>query len=124
MEKQHVPAAELIARCFNLRTVAHIAHLKTASYAQHVALGELYEGIIPLVDSFAEAYQGDFGIIDSYPSLASRTSEPLGELNALTSWVEDHRKEIGDADSTHLQNIIDELLALLGSTRYKLRFLK
>lgn len=41
MESTHKTAGELIMRCFNLRTVAHVAHLKTSSYAQHVALNEL-----------------------------------------------------------------------------------
>lgn len=124
MESQHKLAGELIMRCFNLRTVAHVAHLKTTSYAQHVALNELYEGIIPLVDSFAEVYQGDFGVIDVYPTPPIKSGEALGEMNALSTWIESHRKSIGDTDSTQLQNIIDELLALLSGVRYKLRFLR
>lgn len=124
METTHKLAGELVMRCFNLRTVAHVAHLKTSSYAQHVALGGLYEDIIPLVDSFAEAYQGDFGIIDTYPTIAIKSGEALAELNSLTTWIEEHRDDIGDDTSTHLQNILDEMLALLSSTRYKLRFLR
>ena len=37
--------AELVARCFAARTSAHLAHLTTTSYAQHVALGDFYDAI-------------------------------------------------------------------------------
>lgn len=124
MADTHKLAGELVMRCFNLRTVAHVAHLKTTSYAQHVALKELYEGIIPAVDTFAEVYQGDFGVIDSYPTLAIKSGEALAELNTLTTWIAENYDDFGDDDSTHLRNVIDEILALLSGVRYKLRFLR
>ena len=57
-------ARELILSCFHARTVAHLLHLTTRSYAAHKALNEFYDEIIDLVDSFAEAYQGEYGLID------------------------------------------------------------
>jgi hypothetical protein len=47
-------AAELIARCFAARTAAHIAHLQTTSYAQHVALDEFYNAIVGLANMVDE----------------------------------------------------------------------
>lgn len=47
-------AAELIARCFAARTAAHIAHLQTTSYAQHVALDEFYNVIVGLANMVDE----------------------------------------------------------------------
>jgi len=116
-------AGELIVRCFSLRTMAHIAHLQTTSYATHMALNELYENIIPLVDSFAETFQGDTGIIAIYPALTTKAGNVLVEISSLEEWILDTREEMCGSEASHLQNIIDEILALLSSSRYKLRFL-
>lgn len=53
----------LIAIMFLSRDVAHREHLRTQSYAQHMALGSFYEGIIDRADAIAEAYQGRHEII-------------------------------------------------------------
>ena len=117
-------AGELIMRCFHARTAAHVLHLKTRSYAAHKALQEFYDGIVPLVDSFAEAYQGDYGLIESYPGKFSMPNEPLSMLDELETWIHDNRYKCCDKDDTYLQNIIDEICALTYSTQYKLKFLK
>lgn len=116
-------AGELVARCFQLRTEAHILHLGTSSYETHMILNELYDGIVPLADDFAEAYQGDFGLI---PIKTSNTmiKDPLALVNDLTMWIDNNRDKIGDNDSSHLQSLIDVILAFLSGIRYKLRFLK
>lgn len=43
--------AEFVARSFAVRTAAHLAHLQSRSYAEHVALGGFYDSLIDLVDS-------------------------------------------------------------------------
>lgn len=121
MDKQKL-AGELIMRCFNLRTVAHIAHLKTTSYAEHMALKELYEGIIPLVDSFAETYQGDHGLITMYSAPAPKVADALVVMTELNGWIRDNYVAFGPNDQA-LQNILDEILGLFSAVRYKLRFL-
>lgn len=116
-------AGELIARCFKLRTDAHILHLGTSSYEVHVALNQLYEEIIPLADAFAEAYQGDFGLVNIAIPASTKLPNPLTLINALTTWIDSNRKSIGDENSTHIQATIDDILTLLSAVRYKLRFL-
>lgn len=115
-------AGELIMRCFHARTAAHVFHLKTRSYAAHKALQDFYDGIIPLTDAFAEAYQGCEGLIDSYPSRYTAHDEPLSMLNDLYNWIDSSRHSI--TGESHLQNTIDEIQSLIDSTRYKLRFLR
>jgi Family of unknown function (DUF5856) len=118
-------AGELIMRCFHARTAAHVLHLKTRSYAVHKALNDFYDAIVPLADSFAEAYQGDYGLIESYPSkVMNLPSDALDMLDELSTWIEQNRYKCCDEDDTYLQNIIDELIALIRSTQYKLKFLK
>ena len=36
-------------------------HLTTKSFAEHKALQAYYEGIVPLLDAYAEAYMGKYG---------------------------------------------------------------
>lgn len=115
---------ELVMRCFHARTTAHVLHLKTRSYAAHKALNDFYDEIVPLVDNLAEAYQGDYGLISDYPSKYVAYDDPLKMLSELSSWIEEYRYKCCDEDDTYLQNIIDEIFALIRSTTYKLRFLK
>lgn len=117
-------AGELIMRCFHARTAAHVLHLKTRSYAAHKALNEFYDEIVPLTDSFAEAYQGDYGLITEYPTHYKPYSDPMELMDELSTWIAKNRKTVCDGDDTYLQNIIDEIVALIRGTQYKLRFLK
>jgi len=114
---------KLVMELFHARTTAHVLHLKSRSYAQHVALQGFYDGIIPLVDGLAEAYQGEFGLIETYPPKYSPYSDPLPLMDDLRECVDECAKEI-DRTESHLHNILDEIRALIASTAYKLRFLR
>ncbi len=118
------PCAELIARCFDARTVAHFAHLQTQSYAQHMALGSFYDDIAGAADAFAECHMGVEGRLTGYPAIAPKPSTPVLEyLTELHDWVVKHRTVCADG-STELANLIDEILAVIDRTFYKLKFLK
>jgi len=115
--------AKFVMVLMHSRTSAHLMHLQTKSYAQHMALGSFYEGIGDLVDSFVEAYQGLHGVIDSYPSgYTVPSKEPVTELQSLSDTVKSMRK--GLVTEGQLQNIIDEIASLIDSTIYKLKNLK
>ena len=114
---------ELILHCFHARTNAHVLHLTTRSYAAHKALNEFYDEIIDLADSLAEAYQGEYGIADYPAKKYEPASDPLQMLDDLRECVDECSAEFNKAD-THLNNICDEIRALIASTQYKLRFLK
>ena len=45
-------------------------------------------------------------------------------LKGLEVWISANRHKCWDADDTHLENIVDEIVALIRSAIYKLRFLK
>lgn len=117
-------AGELVMRCFNARTNAHVLHLQTKSFAAHKALNDFYGDIVPLADSFAEAWQGDYGLIPSFPAKYTYHSDGLALMDDLSKWIEANRDDCCDADDTYLQNIIDEIVALIRGTQYKLKFLK
>lgn len=116
--------AAFVSHTFAVRTAAHLAHLTSTSYAQHMALGEFYEGVIPLIDKFAEVYTGYEQEIPRYPRVATLDYDDPLEL------VEDYltltRQEMkGSAkNSQALLNILAEIEELADQTAYKLRFLK
>lgn len=111
-------ADELIARCFAARTAAHFAHLKTKKYATHVALNEFYDGVVDLADGFAEAYQGVFGVITSYPNVPVPAGE-LGPVKELRDWLVENRGKAARGQR-ELENLLDEITALCDRTIYKL----
>ena len=117
-------AGELVMRCFHARTTAHVLHLKALSYAQHVALSEFYDGIIPLADSFAEKYQGQYGLIEAFPPRYAPEPSGVTLMENLADWISENRYKVCDKTETYLQNIIDEIVALVYETKYKLTFLK
>lgn len=49
---------EFVMKALHARTNAHVLHLKSRSYARHVALGDFYDVLVDLLDGYVEAYQG------------------------------------------------------------------
>ena len=114
---------EFLLICFHARTNAHVLHLTTRSYAVHKALNEFYDEIVDLADSFAEAYIGSYGLIEFSDTPYEPRTDALKLLDELDDSIDGVRDTLNKGD-THLMSILDEIAALVGSTRYKLRFLK
>jgi len=118
-------AANLIALLFLARDLTHRAHLKTTSYAQHVALNEFYDAIVGFADTFAETYQGMKGIIANIPLAdATGTGDIVAVLKQQVEWIETNRSDFASNQERPLQNIIDEICGQYYSTLYKLENLK
>jgi len=122
MTKQSAPSSSaggFISLLFEIRTNAHIAHLQTQSFAAHKALNELYDGIVDAADAFAEAYQGQYGIITGY------NCGMIAEGSDFTSYLEQCVPKVNSFRSTltegYLQQLIDNILELLYTTLYKLK---
>lgn len=117
-------AADFVGLMFLGRDVAHSVHLNTRSYAKHVALQGFYEGIVDLADSFAEAYQGKYGLIGGISlQSAKKTANVVEFLQDQLDEIEANRYKVVDKDCTALQNIIDEIVGLYLQVIYKLKFL-
>lgn len=111
----------MVMELMHSRTNAHMMHLKTRSYAAHKALNDYYDSIVDLIDSFVEAWQGRYGIMN-YPEVPFRAeADAIMMLKTLRTYIDDNR--IGMVPDSELQNIIDEIVALIDSTLYKLEFL-
>ena len=111
--------AEFIAQLFHSGTVTHFMHLSTDSYSQHVALGKYYPEIVELTDSFAENFQGKYEKIKKYPEEFHSATDPIAYLQSIQAFVQEARDSL--PQDTELQNIVDEIAALINSTLFLLR---
>lgn len=113
--------AKLIQCLFHSATNAHILHLQTRSYAEHIALGEYYGEIVDIADAIAEAYQGRYGIIEGYTAEYALPTTAIETMIAVCESIVNYRSQL--PQDTEIQNLIDEAMALTDATLYKLRFL-
>lgn len=114
---------QFISYTMAVRTAAHLAHLTSTSYAQHMALGDFYTSLVDLIDKYAEVYSG-LEKIPKYPSVkALDYDDPQELLGDYLELIRDETKE-DEHGSQALLNILAELEELTAQTLYKLRFLK
>lgn len=109
--------AKAIGIMFAGRTVTHIQHLKTKSYAEHKALNEFYDEIIDLADGLAEATQGQYGLLD-IPFIT--VAVPKDSTVFLKGQLAELDKIMKCVDEDYLMNIYQEVQKLYRSTIYKL----
>jgi len=117
-------ASQFFGYLFSIRDKAHLAHLKASgpgAYAAHNTLGEFYDSLLTFTDELIEVYQGIHGITDiNIPS--STFVEPLDLLEECRSYIKENRSKV--SPESHFQNIVDEVMALIDRTIYKLENLK
>ena len=117
---------QFVSTLFASRTQAHVFHLQTPSFAAHKALNEYYDEIVGLTDSFVEGYQGKYGIITGYSNVALLEYESCEEIinyfTILSMYISKTREMV--CQDSYLQNVIDEIVMLINSTIYKLKYLK
>jgi hypothetical protein len=118
-----VTVGEFFLKLLHAATNGHILHLQAKSYSEHKALQKYYEQLPDLVDSIIEEYQGAYQTIISYPNeYTPPNPNSLTEVYEIRDFLHNNRAIVGDYSS--IQNSVDNLMALLDSTVYKLTFLK
>lgn len=106
-------------KLFHSAAVAHLAHLKTASYAKHKALQGYYEGLPDFLDQLIETYQGEYGI-QTIKVPAAEYQDPVIHLKEVLQIVKNANVLFPDSDYL---NILDEIKSLIKQTLYKLQYL-
>ena len=114
-----------IQKLMTFQNELRLHHWGTKSYSAHKALGKLYGGLDPLIDSFTEAYLG----VEGREEIKQITELPLNGpfrtsaeqvVNSLEDYLMNEiEKEVGDKQ-TALLNIRDEMLGLTQQTKYLL----
>jgi hypothetical protein len=103
-------------------TNTHFFHWSTDSYAKHKALRQYYDGIVPLVDNYVEAFSGAYEQIKTFPSVYHQPKDPIKYLQSLQKFVKEARDDL--PQDQQLCNLVDAIADQIDSTTYKLRFLK
>jgi hypothetical protein len=115
--------ATFIGTLMQSRNQVHIYHLQTDSYAAHKALQGYYEDIVDLIDGLVESYQGRYGILRGYKMAGTIKEDGNAPMyfEGLCKFVETIRTQL--PQDSYIQNQIDEVVDLIESTKYKLKFL-
>lgn len=127
MQKVDAMTADLIVEVMNARTSFHKLHLQVTgvgSYAQHMALNEIYDALPDLADTVAEGYQGACEVILNYPDKAPVTLTSIEGaveyLRMLSSNVSEAQQVIPHSE---VVNNLDLIKDAINSAKYKLIFL-
>ena len=111
---------QLVVELFNSRTIAHIEHLTTTSFAAHKALNDYYDSIVGLADDIAESYTG----LTSIPKYPESTLKSTNFVEYLKSLYTICTKTQESCEFSNINNSIDNVKDLISSTLYKLINLK
>lgn len=115
---------EMVCQMLHSQKQAHIFHLGTKSFSEHMALNGYYSEIDELVDGIIESYQGKYGLLTDYKSYKNQTykdkKQVLKYFTGLLNTIEENRESVEDS---YIQNQIDAVQELIYSTMYKLKFL-
>lgn len=113
-------AASFVSRLLHGVTAIHMLHLGSKSYAQHMALGDLYEGLQEQVDALAEEFQGCRGVLLQFSAEQFTVpSDAVSFVQTMYEFAEGNRALMGL--ESHIQNRVDEICQLLAKTLYKLK---
>lgn len=117
-------ASAFISMILESATQAHIYHLQSDSYAQHMALCAYYTGMPATIDALAELIQGRYGIVKGYkaPAPYLEDNNVVEYFKALLDMAEAERANL--PQDSNIQNSVDTVIDLIQSTLYKLTFLK
>jgi hypothetical protein len=89
-------------------------------------IGKYYDEIVDLTDGLIESFQGKYDILKGYENYALNDYENNAQVvkyfKALMKTVDELRVSV--KNDSYLQNEIDNVVNLIASTLYKLRFLK
>jgi hypothetical protein len=129
MENNNSIIGQFVSTLFASRTQAHVFHLQTTgegSFATHKVLNDYYDEIVGITDGLVESYQGKYGIVTGYSNVTLQEFQNCEEVilyfETLYIYVEKSRQML--PQDSYIQNQVDEIVALITSTLYKLRFLR
>lgn len=122
MNKEYI---KLVSYLLHSATQVHVFHLQTNSFSEHSALNTYYDEIVGLTDGLIESFQGKYDILKGYENYALNDYENNAQVvkyfKALMNTVDELRVSV--KNDSYLQNEIDNVVNLIASTLYKLRFL-
>jgi DNA-binding ferritin-like protein len=117
--------AALIGNLLKARDTAHMWHWKVKSFSMHMALGELYEELLELVDELFEMYMGEYGT-DAHVPLSEPNAfseqDPTEFVRQLHDFLRVMESKI--PQNGFLVNKYQELQGVVARVKYKMENLK
>lgn len=127
MKRVDAMTADTIIEIMNARTSFHKLHLQVTgpgSYAQHIALNEIYDALPDLADTIAEGYQGACEVILDYPEKAPVT---LTSVEGAVEYLREISYKIKELQEvmphSEVVNNLDLIKDAINTAKYKLLFL-
>lgn len=117
-EMNHEPIKKLLAMLMCGQVCLRLIHWNTASYAEHKAIGKLYDQLADLTDTLAEAYMGIYGRFGNIPCQHTDLPTAVAYVADMAEMIESLRDQL--PNDTQLQNIVDEIASAVDSTNYLL----
>lgn len=104
-----------------------VFHWQTKSFAEHEALGKLYESLDGLVDEFVEVFSGRYGevpkaseVFDAKARNYVSNEDTKAYLDEIADYLGGEVNDFLEEEDTELANIRDEMLAAVNRTKYLL----
>ena len=112
----------IVGKLFQSRDLSHLYHLRTSSNEFHLAVGEYYDGIIGLIDTYVESYQGLFGkmcieIPGSKCDIERGDDEFILYIEGVKTSIDEYYKTVEDP---LLASILEQILEVIVKVIYKL----
>jgi DNA-binding ferritin-like protein len=108
-----------------LQAQLKVLHWQTKGYARHKALGETYDNLEDLIDTFVEEAMGKYGrfVLDDETNTIQLANLKELKPEAMADTVIEALNQFSsqyDETDTNLLNIRDEMLGLLNKLKYLL----
>jgi len=117
----------LITTLLTLQAQLRVLHWQTKSYAEHKALGKLYDDLDGLTDQFVETFSGRYGVPaakNDYKLTVVNYKDNSGVVQILDTAIAYMMKDVPamlKPEDTDLLNIRDEMVGSMIKTKYLLR---
>lgn len=117
----------LITTLLTLQDQLKVFHWQTKSYAEHKALGNLYDDLSDLIDEFVETFSGRYGVPaarESYKLTVMNYKDNASVMEFLDKGISYMAKDVTamlKPEDTDLLNLRDEMIGAMNKTKYLLR---
>jgi DNA-binding ferritin-like protein len=117
----------LITTLLTLQDQLKVFHWQTKSYAEHKALGKLYDDLSDLIDEFVETFSGRYGVPaakESYKLTVMNYKDNVSVVDFLDKSISYMAKDVTamlKPEDTDLLNLRDEMIGAMNKTKYLLR---
>lgn len=114
----HEPIRNFLGMLMCGQICLRLIHWNTTSYAEHQAVGGLYESLAELTDTLAEAYMGIYGRFGNIPCEHEELPDGAAYVGEMAGMIQAMRLTL--PNDSQLQNIVDEIADSVDKTNYLL----